>query len=114
MSASALLPSQCRNQRKKKALADAKHQFARVADENRALARALEDTQQENYEVTEHLRLELLEKTQKIGELQAQLAKVTLHDMTCGLHGGTCGTAGEESGCLPVEPYAYQIPLTGS
>lgn len=41
-----------RNQRKKKALADSKIQFSRVADENRTLLRQLEDTQRENYEVS--------------------------------------------------------------
>ncbi len=67
-----------RNQRKKKALADTKSQYGRVADENKALLEQLEFTQRENYEVTEHLREELLVKSQTVADLQAQLAKVCL------------------------------------
>ncbi len=67
-----------RNQRKKKALADTKSQYGRVADENKALLEQLEFTQRENYEVTEHLREELLVKSQTVANLQAQLAKVCL------------------------------------
>lgn len=40
-----------RNQRKKKALAETKGQFSKVADENRVLLKQLEDTQRENYQV---------------------------------------------------------------
>eukprot|EP00197_Chlamydomonas_leiostraca_P014815 CAMPEP_0202874320 /NCGR_PEP_ID=MMETSP1391-20130828/25171_1 /ASSEMBLY_ACC=CAM_ASM_000867 /TAXON_ID=1034604 /ORGANISM="Chlamydomonas leiostraca, Strain SAG 11-49" /LENGTH=436 /DNA_ID=CAMNT_0049555731 /DNA_START=78 /DNA_END=1384 /DNA_ORIENTATION=+ len=64
------------NQRKKKALADTKNQFGKVADENKVLVKTLEETQRDNYEVTEHLRKELLAKTEKIGELQAEIAKL--------------------------------------
>ncbi len=66
----------CRNQRKKKALADQKNQFVKVADENKTLVKTLEDTQKDNYEVTEHLRTELLAKTQQIADLQALAVKV--------------------------------------
>ncbi|MEW5297752.1 MAG: hypothetical protein WDW36_000936 [Sanguina aurantia] len=61
------------NQRKKKALADSKVQFSRVADENRTLLRQLEDTQRENYEVTEHLRRELMAKAERIAMLEVEL-----------------------------------------
>ena len=67
-----------RNQRKKKALADTKGQYGRVADENRTLLEQLEATQKENYAVTEHLRKELLAKTQHIAELQAKNEQVRL------------------------------------
>ena len=36
----------------------------------------LEDTQRENYEVTEYLRSELLQKTERIAEMEAEMAKV--------------------------------------
>lgn len=64
------------NQRKKKALADTKSQASRVADENKALLAQLEFTQSENYAVTEHLRKELLAKTQRVAELEDQLQRV--------------------------------------
>ncbi|GLI63274.1 hypothetical protein VaNZ11_006179 [Volvox africanus] len=64
------------NQRKKKALAETKSQFSKVADENRVLLKQLEDTQRENYQVTEHLRRELLTKTEKIAALEADLIKL--------------------------------------
>ncbi|KAJ9511712.1 hypothetical protein QJQ45_018016, partial [Haematococcus lacustris] len=63
------------NQRKKKALADTKSQFGKVADENRLLTKHLEETQKDNYEVTEHLRTELLQRTQQIADLKAQSLK---------------------------------------
>mmetsp|Transcript_7946 Transcript_7946/g.21214 ORF Transcript_7946/g.21214 Transcript_7946/m.21214 type:complete len:473 (+) Transcript_7946:53-1471(+) len=63
------------NQRKKKALADTKSQFGRVADENQALLEQLEFTQRENYEVTEHLREELLHKSQQVADLQTQIQR---------------------------------------
>jgi 5'-deoxynucleotidase YfbR-like HD superfamily hydrolase len=66
----------CRNQRKKKALADTKNQFVKVADENKTLVKQLEETQKDNYEVTEHLRTELLTKTQLIADLKTQAIKV--------------------------------------
>ncbi|KXZ47560.1 hypothetical protein GPECTOR_34g719 [Gonium pectorale] len=64
------------NQRKKKALAETKNQFSKVADENRVLLKQLEDTQRENYQVTEHLRRELLARTEKIASLEADLVKL--------------------------------------
>ena len=39
------------------------------------MLKTLEETQRENYEVTEYLRAELLQKTEKIAELEAQLVK---------------------------------------
>eukprot|EP00983_Pelagomonas_calceolata_P105009 1159086-Pelagomonas_calceolata.AAC.4 len=71
-----VFPAMCRNQRKKKALADTKSQFGRVADENQALLEQLEFTQRENYEVTEHLREELLHKSQQVADLQTQIQRV--------------------------------------
>lgn len=73
----------CRNQRKKKALADTKNQYGKVADENKVLVKTLEETQRDNYEVTEHLRKELLSKTEKIAEQQATLAKVRTRRHAC-------------------------------
>ncbi|KAG2441078.1 hypothetical protein HXX76_003931 [Chlamydomonas incerta] len=64
------------NQRKKKALAETKNQFSKVADENRVLLKQLEDTQRENYQVTEHLRRELLAKTEAIAALESDLVKL--------------------------------------
>ncbi|GLC47469.1 hypothetical protein PLESTB_000133900 [Pleodorina starrii] len=64
------------NQRKKKALAETKNQFSKVADENRVLLKQLEDTQRENYQVTEHLRQQLLAKTEKIAALEGDLVKL--------------------------------------
>ncbi len=65
-----------RNQRKKKALADTKSQFAKVTEENKTLLKQLEDTQRENYEVTEFLRQELLQKTEKIVQMEQEMVKV--------------------------------------
>lgn len=48
----------------------------KVTDENKQLLRQLDETQRENYEVTEYLRQELLLKTEKIAELDAEIAKV--------------------------------------
>ncbi len=101
--ASVLLPCFCphRNQRKKKALAETKSQFAKVADVNRSLTLQLEETQQESYEVTEHLRRELLDKTQKIVDLQNQLAKVRTRAMhTTGTVSQTCW---QEGGCIGAQ-----------
>ena len=42
----------------------------------RSLLKQLEDTQRENYEVTEYLRSELLQKTERIAEMEAEMAKV--------------------------------------
>ncbi|GAX85577.1 hypothetical protein CEUSTIGMA_g12992.t1 [Chlamydomonas eustigma] len=64
------------NQRKKKALADTKSQFHKVTDENKSLLKQLEDTQRENYEVTEFLRQELLQKTEKIAEMDAEIKRM--------------------------------------
>ncbi|KAG2495413.1 hypothetical protein HYH03_006360 [Edaphochlamys debaryana] len=64
------------NQRKKKALAETKNQFSKVADENRVLLKQLEDNQRENYQVTEHLRRELLAKTEHIASLEGDLIKL--------------------------------------
>lgn len=69
----------CRNQRKKKALADTKTQYNKVTDENRTLLKQLDDTQRENYEVTEYLREELLSKTGRIAQLEAEVAQVRAH-----------------------------------
>ena len=48
----------------------------KVTDENKQLLRQLDETQRENYEVTEYLRQELLLKTEKIAELDDEIAKV--------------------------------------
>eukprot|EP00798_Chlamydomonas_sp_ICE-L_P001671 gene1671-33065_t len=64
------------NQRKKKALADTKSQFKKISDENKSLIQQLEDTQRENYEVTEHLRRELLLKMEHIAELESEVIKM--------------------------------------
>ena len=74
---------QFRNQRKKKALADTKNQYGRVAEENKALLEQLEFTQRENYEVTEHLREELLLKSHRIAELEAKILQVRMHVYLC-------------------------------
>ena len=71
-----------RNQRKKKALADSKNQFVKVADENKTLVKTLEEAQKDNYEVTEHLRTELLTKTQQVADLKAQAAEVRARGCT--------------------------------
>jgi hypothetical protein len=113
-----LLAPHFRNQRKKKALAETKTQFSKVADENRQLLKQLEDTQRENYQVglawtlkpprmigwrrygtlwlgvcdelpwalaqvTEHLRRELLAKTERIASLEAELVKVRAQVLLC-------------------------------
>jgi len=57
-------------------LAETKTLFSKVADENKSLIKQLEDTQKENYEVTEHLRHELLIKTDRIAELEGEVAKI--------------------------------------
>lgn len=41
------------------------------------LVKQLEETQRDNYEVTEHLRKELLLKTEKIAQLNAAIAQVS-------------------------------------
>lgn len=65
-----------RNQRKKKALADTKTQFNKLTGENKQLLKHLEDSQRENYEVTEYLRQELLTKNELVQKLEADNEQV--------------------------------------
>uniref|UniRef100_A0A7S0VHW6 Uncharacterized protein n=1 Tax=Polytomella parva TaxID=51329 RepID=A0A7S0VHW6_9CHLO len=64
------------NQRKKKALAETKSQFSKLTSENRILLKQLEETQRENYQVTEHLREELLKKTEEVTALETDIVKL--------------------------------------
>ena len=53
----------------------------------RALLKQLEETQRENYEVTEYLRAELLLKTEKVADLEADMTKVRVGRMCRGRAG---------------------------
>jgi uncharacterized protein HemX len=68
----------CRNQRKKKALADTKDAYNQLLSDNQALLQQLGDTNREAYHAAEHFRQEVLGKSQKIAELQTQLEQVRL------------------------------------
>lgn len=66
----------CRNQRKKHALAETKSQYNQVVTENKKLLQQWDDTQRDTYQVTEHLRSELLIKAHRVAELEAGLLKL--------------------------------------
>jgi hypothetical protein len=68
--------SACRNQRKKKALAETKDAYNQLLSDNQALLQQLEDTNREAYHAAEHFRQEVLGKSQKIAEQQTQLEQV--------------------------------------
>ena len=74
-SRSSLLPT-CRNQRKKKALYETKARYNALVDENKQLLREREGAAAESYEVTEYLRREILNKNDRITELESQLLQV--------------------------------------
>lgn len=65
-----------RNQRKKRALAEANHKFHTLADENQGLLREWEEAQAQNYEVAEHLRSEVVLKNDKIIELENEMIRL--------------------------------------
>lgn len=62
------------NQRKKRALAEAKQKFNALAEENKTLLKQFDELQKETYEVTEALRRELLTKNEKIGTLENEVS----------------------------------------
>jgi uncharacterized protein HemX len=66
----------CRNQRKKKALAETNDAYNQLLSDNQVLLQQLEDTNREAYHAAEHFRQEVLGKSQKIAELQTQLEQV--------------------------------------
>ncbi|KAI8465996.1 MAG: hypothetical protein J3K34DRAFT_74210 [Monoraphidium minutum] len=61
------------NQRKKKALAEAKGRCNHLAAENASLLAQLEEQQRDAYTVSEHFRAEVLAKNYEIAQLQADL-----------------------------------------
>ena len=58
-------------------MAETKTQFNRMVQENQGLVTQLETSQKESYDVFEHFRADLLEKTEKIAELEADIIKVS-------------------------------------
>lgn len=66
----------CRNARKKKALADTRTALNRATAANAQLLMQLEETQSENYTVSEALRTELLARSSALADAQAQLVQV--------------------------------------
>lgn len=64
------------NQRKKKALAEVKGRYDALLLENRQLLEERETSEQETYEVTEYLRQEIVQKTDKILELEASMRQL--------------------------------------
>lgn len=67
----------CRNQRKKKALAETKDAYNQLLADNQALLQHLEAANSEHYHVSEHFRQEVLAKNLKIADLQNQLEQVS-------------------------------------
>jgi hypothetical protein len=64
-----------RNQRKKRALAEARERSSALEAENASLLRQLDEQQREAYTVTEHFRQEVVSKNTEIARLQARGAR---------------------------------------
>jgi hypothetical protein len=60
----------CRNERKKRALAETKARCARLAADNEALAAALAAAQRDGYAVAERFREELVAKNARVARLE--------------------------------------------
>ena len=80
-----------RNQRKKRALSDMRDKYNTLLQEHNLLLRRHEESQQEGYEVAEHLRAELLDKGNQIMQLKAELVKARQSPCTRGLPGQGLG-----------------------
>ncbi len=78
----------CRNQRKKRALADTKDRYHALLEENRQLLQRHEEAQKESYTVTEHLRSEIVTKNAAIIQLQADIERVR-HQLEQRMHQAT-------------------------
>lgn len=61
---------------------DLKSRYNELADANKALNKQLEDATAEAYQVQEHLRFELKAKTEKVQEVEAEMAKASAAPQT--------------------------------
>ncbi|GMH39630.1 hypothetical protein BSKO_07528 [Bryopsis sp. KO-2023] len=64
------------NERKKRALAETKAKYSQLLEENKRLLQDRENTERENYEVTEYLRKELLAKTERLVGVDNQIQEI--------------------------------------